>query len=228
MRRLTYRLLVFIVALCAGLGLSVGAWASFTHSYRYSGNTSVDGASANVRGNSFNPRNNQCVLYAIVMRDFTNGQAQMEAMLPRCDDGTTIDAQCHNGFGALERLTASGVAGCDQGNSFVNDTDCYGWIQRRSSSSTIVDGGILNASLPSGADGFFLSDTTRVQGWGEATGGTACPTSAHSGHIGFFSKYLYGDGWSLVTQSNKDSDAFGFGPCWTVEAVGPNGGFDVD
>jgi len=186
--------------------------------------TTVDGSYARVIGNSFNQTSNQCVVYSVLSFDSTGTQRQLEAGLVRCHGGGLDNGSCPGGQTFVERYNGSSYF-CTSGYSFTNGT-AYDATTYRSSGTTF-HGHIDGASLDQA--GFGTSDHIQGYAWGEATGGTTCPSPAH-GTFTIWQRYDSATGWHYV----DGSSIFRYGggmtgaPCWpTVSATDSSGGFDV-
>lgn len=221
----TWRRLVLFLAAFAVSFSATAAWAGIVKDGKKTMNNHVDGAAANVKGNSFNPRNGQCVLYSVTTTSETS-HVHVETGVERCDS-STLD-ECDSGHLFAERWGGGSIYHCNQGGTFSNGTAYYGSSFRNTSTSTTVTGSIGSASIPQ--SGFGLSDTVTGRTWAEATGGSACPTSNPDGHFGHWDRYLYGTGWITVSDPwsyHTGGPGEAYGPCWTVGPSNSNGGYDV-
>jgi len=191
---------------------------------RETGSSHVDGSFARLQGDSYHPSSNQCVLYSTLSYDSTAGR-QVESGLVRCS-GASIDGTCPSGQVFVERFNGSAYF-CTPGYSFDNFYQYDATTYRNSSTSTTFTGHINGASLTQG--GFGLSDNIHGWAWGEATGGTTCPSSI-SGSIVDWEKYDTSAGWTYVTSSDvyRYSSSMSGAPCWsTTTSTGSKGNFDV-
>lgn len=218
------RLGLFVAAFLLSFGITT-AWAGFDKEGKESFDHSVDGSSANVRGDDFgNVNNGTCVLYSVSVQDVGNG-SQLEAGIVRCD-GTTFSNCNTRGVFYVERINSSGGVLCHPGNSFSDGTAYYGSVFRNSNTSDTFSGSIGNAE--NSLSGFSTSTDVRARTFAEVTSGSSCPGNNPKGHFGYFSRYNYGQGWDVMQDPGSYSAHVAFGPCWTVENSGNNGGYDVD
>jgi hypothetical protein len=126
----------------------------------------------------------------------------------------------------VERYNGSSYF-CTPGYSFDNIYQYDATTYRNGPSSTTFTGQINGASLSQG--GFGLSDTIYGLAWGEATGGSTCPSSI-SGSFVDWEKFDYSAGWTFVTGSDRYRFSSGMSgtPCWnTITSTGSKGDFDV-
>ena len=208
----------------AGASLSPAS-AGLDQDGRYSDSSHVDGSYARLQGHSFNPSSGQCVLYSTLSYDATAGR-QVESGIVRCS-GATIDGTCPSGQVFVERYNGSAYY-CVPGYSFANKYQYDATTYRNGSTSTTFTGHINGASLTQG--GFGLSDNIHGYSWGEATGGSTCPSS-NFGSFYDWEKYDTSVGWTYVTNSHvyRYSSSMTGAPCWgTITSTDSMGGFDVD
>lgn len=214
-----------IVAVLLG-GLLSAAIADVDQDGRRTASTSVDGSFVRLEGNGFSPANNQCVIYGVLSYD-SSAPRQIESGLVRCDSGTSIDGTCPGGQVFVERYNGSSYF-CTPGYSFNNNTQYDATTYRNSSSSTTFTGHINGSTLTQG--GFGLSDNIRGYAWGEATGGSTCPSPSR-GTFHVWQRYNTSSGWSYVDGSSvfRYDNGMNGAPCWgSISAADSSGGFDVD
>lgn len=225
------RLVLFVSAFLLGFGVTA-AWAGWDKEGKQSTDTSVDGSSANVRGDNFGSiRSHTCVLYSVSVQDGIN-KRQVEAGIVRCSgtysDGSpyTFSSCGARGVTYVETWLADNTATCGVGGSFTDGTAYYGAVVRNSDSSDTFTGSIGSASHHLGS--FHISSDVYARSFGEVTAGTQCPGDNPVGHFGYFSRFNYGQGWDEITTPMSYSPGGGFGPCWSIEDSGSNGGYYVD
>ena len=192
---------------------------------RHSNASNVDGTFTRLQGHTFNPTSGQCVLYSVLSFDSTGTQRQVESGIVKCS-GATIDGTCTSGHVFVERYNGSGYF-CTPGYSFDPIYQYDATTYRTSSTSTTFTGHINGASLSQA--GFGLSDNITGYAWGEATGGSACP-SANSGSFLDWEKYDTSVGWTYVTSSTvyRYSSGMTGAPCWnTITSTGSKAAFNV-
>jgi hypothetical protein len=191
---------------------------------RVTGANNVDGSYAQVIGNSFDETADQCVIYSVLSYDST-APRQLESGLVRCSSPATIDGSCPGGHTFVERWDGSNYR-CVSGYSFTNGTEYDATTYRNSGTQFL--GSINGAS--NGQSGFGANDNIQGYAWGEASGGSTCPSPA-SGNFTTWQRYVFGVGWSDVTGSSIFRGVLGNmsgTPCWpTVSATDSSGGFGV-
>lgn len=223
-RRPVLLLPTLAIMLMVSWSFASAASASIDQDGRVSGSTSVDGSYAQVIGNSFDETADQCVLYSVLSYDST-APRQLESGLVRCSYPATIDGSCPGGQTFVERWDGSNFF-CVSGYSFTNGT-AYDATTYRNSGTQFL-GSVNGAS--NGQSGFGANDDIQGYAWGEATGGSTCPSPAH-GTFNTWQRYVFGVGWSYVTGSSIFRGGVGNmcgTPCWpTVSATDSSGGFDV-
>jgi hypothetical protein len=143
---------------------------------RKTGSSTVDGSYARVIGNSFNQTSNQCVIYSTLSYDST-APRNMEAGLVRCHGGGLDNGKCPGVNTFVERFNGTTYI-CTSGFSFTDGT-AYDATTYRSSGTTFH--GHINGAFDDQA-GFGTSDHIQGYSWGEASGGSTCPSPAH-GHV---------------------------------------------
>lgn len=213
------------VVASGALGGVNSADAAYDQEGRRTGTAAADGSYAEIAGNGFPARSGQCVLYAALTTDFDGTQRQIESGLVRCN-GANIDGTCFDGHAFVERYNGTNYY-CQQGYTFTNNTAYDATTYRQSSTSTTFTGHVNGASLTQA--GFGLADEVRGIAWGEATGGTGCPSPSR-GTFRSWKRYDTSSGWSLVTGSTVWTDHAGItgAPCWVASPVSATGEFDVD
>lgn len=219
--RSSVALSIWLVAIGAVLS---PASAGLDQDGRYSNTHNVDGSYTRLQGHTFNPTSGQCVLYSVLSYDSTAGR-QVESGIVRCN-GASIDGTCPSGHVFVERYNGSAYY-CTPGYSFDPIYQYDATTYRTSSTSTTFTGHINGASLSQ--SGFGLSDNITGYAWGEATGGSACPSS-NSGSFVDWEKFDYSVGWTYVTSSTVYRYYYGMSgaPCWnTITSTGSKGNFDV-
>jgi hypothetical protein len=193
---------------------------------RYSNASNVDGSFTRLKGNTFNPTSGQCVLYSVLSFDSKAGaQRQIESGIVKCN-GASIDGTCPSGYSFVERYNGSAYF-CTPGFAFNPIYQYDATTYRTSSTSTTFTGHINGVYLSQ--SGFGLSDNIKGYAWGEATGGSACPSS-NSGSFLDWEKYDTSVGWTYVTSSSvqRYSSGMSGAPCWnTITSTGSKGNFDV-
>ena len=208
----------------AGAALSPVS-AGLSQDGRNSNAHNVDGSFARLQGHTFNPTTGQCVLYSVLSFDATGTQRQVESGIVKCNQAT-IDGTCTSGHVFVERYNGSGYF-CTPGYSFDPIYQYDATTYRISSTSTTFTGHINGASLSQ--SGFGLSDNITGYAWGEATGGSVCP-STNSGSFIDWEKYDTSVGWTYVTSSTvyRHWASMVGAPCWTtITSTGSKGNFDV-
>jgi hypothetical protein len=215
---------LFFAAFLLSFGMAT-AWAGFDKEGKVSFDNSVDGSSANVRGDDFgNIDNGTCVLYSVSVQD--NGNLhQLEAGIVRCD-GTTFSSCNTRGITYVERWYSNTNTSCDPGGTFSDGTPYFGSVFRDSNSSDTFHGSI--GSAENFASGFSLSTDVVARTFAEATSGSSCPNNNPKGHFGYFSRFNYGPGWEIMQDPGHYTVHVGFGPCWSIENSNNNGAYDVD
>lgn len=181
----------------------------------------VEGANADITGDSFSPVYNQCIIYGVLVFDAT-ASVQVEVGLVRCASSTLeADGTCRGGHVFAESASSSGF-NCNEGPTFDNGEMVVGYISR--DTSTKLSGYIRGTGIT--RTGFIDGDDIRSLAWGEAVrGGGLCPSGPHVGHI---------DDWRREIDGSFDwvnnSDLFHGDPlhCWTVSAASATGDFDVN
>ena len=183
---------VILAAFMCGFGCTAAVASVVGQHGRRTDSAVIDGTASGVIGNSFNPRSGQCVLYSILIYNESDPH-MVETGLVRCT-GATIDGTCTGGHGFAERYTGVSLY-CNQGNSFTNGTRYNPGISR--DSSTSFSGAVLGVSIAQG--GFPTSDSIHAYAWGEATGGSSCPTSGNSGSFRDWQRFITGSGWAIIS-----------------------------
>lgn len=200
--------------------------AGVNQSGRQTGSSSIDGSYARLQGHAFNASSGQCVLYSTLSFNSTGSGRMVQSGIVRCN-GAIIDGTCPGGQVFVERFNGSAYF-CTPGYSFSNNFQYDATTYRNAPSSTTFTGQINGASLSQG--GFGLSDNIAGWAWGEATGGSTCPSS-NSGSFYTWQKFDSSSGWSYVTGSSVHQYSLGMAgaPCWgTISSTNSQGAFDVD
>ncbi len=193
---------------------------------RRTASTAVDGTSAVIYGNGFSATASQCALYAVLVYDSEGTDHMVEAGLVRCN-GASIDGTCDSGYSFVERYNGSAYY-CSPGLTFSNNTGYSASISRASSTSTTMNGAIHGAS--NSQTSFGTADTTTAYAWGEATGGSTCP-SPSKGTFALWKRLNNAAGWSTIDGASlyRLNTGMSGAPCWdTVSGVSGTGGFYVD
>jgi hypothetical protein len=221
---------LFILAFVLGFGTTT-AWAGWDKEGKESTDYSVDGASADVRGDSFGAiRNGTCVLYSVSVEDVSI-YYQLEAGIVRCsgtnpDGSTAMFSTCNARGVTYVEAGYTDTYTCDPGGRFDDATTYFGSLKRDNDSSTRFSGTIGSAS--NAMSGLSTGNGVHARTFAEVTSGTQCPGNSPVGHFGYFSRYNYGQGWDTITTPWQYSHHAGFGPCWSIEASNNNGGYNVD
>lgn len=219
-----------------GLGIALtltSAAAASAYTYDQEGQSTpgtlkVDGTTVDITPSSFNPVNQQCVLYAAIISDVDSGGnvlRHIETGVVRCNNYALINAACSSGHTFSEKYTGSGYD-CAIGSTFTNGSTLNAMIQR--TAGTDVMWGSTGGSYMSQA-GFTQGHDIRATAWAEATGvASVCPTTPHSAHFANWKKYTNSGGWSTVSApwSYRSISGITNAPCWSVGSVS-GGAFDV-
>lgn len=186
--------------------------------------TSVDGATIDITPSSFNPANQQCVIYSVVVSDDTTPR-QMQTGVVRCLN-KAMSLACTTGHTFTESFDGISYH-CAVGSTFTNGATVTGMVQRTSGTTSMwgsIGGSYLSQS------GFNAGDLIYSTAWGEATGdATTCPATPHSAHFANWKKFQNASGWSYVSASIRYSNPRGISgvPCWAASALLSGGTFDV-
>ncbi|GAB3768714.1 hypothetical protein FB382_002654 [Nocardioides ginsengisegetis] len=89
---------------------------------RISDSNNIDGASAQIDGESYNPSNPSCVVYSVIVASFDSRglpRRQVETGLMRCNNATVDSGACTGGHAVAERYNGVGFV-CVEGNTFNN------------------------------------------------------------------------------------------------------------
>ena len=171
-------LLVFLGAFGAGVAFAGAASATSGYSqvgYK-SGATNVDGGTADITSYGLPAPANGCVLYAITVTNWDNGD-QVEAGTVNCSSMTldSGDTACTSGHRYVETYSGSSYK-CYQGNGYTDGTLISPTVQRVSSPTNGMKGGVSGATAA--ISGFPSSATIRTVAMGEDTEGSGhlCPS----------------------------------------------------
>lgn len=126
--RTFYALALSVAFVC---GFSATALAVVQDGRVSTNNNPIDGASVYVRGDSFNARSGQCVLYG--MLTYSNNGRHVESGVVRCVSAS-IDGTCPSGNVFNERFNGSSYF-CTPGGTFTNGSEIYVYNRRNSAGS---------------------------------------------------------------------------------------------
>jgi hypothetical protein len=212
-----------------GVVLVFGGTAAFasTGLYDQTGkNTStsnLDGTTVIITPSSFNAASGQCVLYSVLLPDFSSSR-QLETGVVGCNNAN-IDGTCSSGYAFSESFNGSNYS-CAQGNAFTTGSANTALIERSSGTTTVwgaTDGSYASQS------GFGATDSIPGIAWGEASSGSACPSSPHSVAFTSWRKFINASGWSYVTSAPTyhGHQDFPTSPCWTIGSLSSTGDFNA-
>ena len=215
------RLSAVALSLVLGFG-STAAFAQVDQDGRQTSTSNVDGAVVYITPNSFNAASNQCVVYSLLLYDWSSPR-HVETGVISCNNAT-IDGTCTSGHGFSERYDGSAYY-CAQGSTFTTGS-FNSAIVERSSGTAAMWGGTDGAYISQ--TGFGATDTIYSYVWAEATGGSACPSSPHSVAFTIWKKFQNANGWSYVTSAPIYTyGQFPTSPCWTVGSLSSTGDFNA-
>lgn len=223
MRRL-FRLIAVVVGFSIGM---LGVTAAFGYTNHFGGGKEtqsvVQGSDVKIRGLTFNPRLNQCVMYLTMVRNYTT-PVHNEAGLTICRD-FTIDGTCTSHYGFAEVWTG-GSYFCNRGNYFTVGTAYPVDVTQYSPSPGWTYS--FAAGATHSANGFNAGDSIYGYALPESTeqSGVGCPLTPHDGEFRDWQKQV-GYSWSLVSGTGYSaSSPTGLPVCWNFSS-GATGDFDV-
>lgn len=229
-RRACIRGVTRFSSVALGLVLVFGSTVAFASTGLYdqtgkqTSTTNVDGATVVITPYSFSPGNVQCVIYAVLLPDWSSS-LQLETGLLTCNNQTFDSGACTSGHAFSESFDGVNYH-CGQGSTFTMGSANTALIERSSGTTTMwgaTDGSYISQT------GFGATDSIQSLAWGEAATGSACPSSPHSAAFTGWKKFLNATGWSYVTSASlyHGWQQFPTSPCWTVGSLSSTGDFNV-